>query len=34
MANKDLEKKVVVGEEEIQSRLNDLKRLKLDNEKA
>ena len=34
MANKELEKKVVVGDEEIQSRLNDLKRLKVDNEKA
>ena len=34
MANKELEKKVVVGDEEIQTRLNDLRRLKADNEKA
>lgn len=34
MANKDLEKKVAMGDEEIQSRLNDLKRLKMDNDKA
>jgi hypothetical protein len=34
MANKELEKKVFMGDEEIQSRLNDLKRLKVDNEKA
>jgi len=34
MANKDLEKKVAMSEDEIQSRLNDLKRLKTDNEKA
>jgi hypothetical protein len=34
MANKELEKKVVVGDEEIQNRLNDLRRLKADNEKA
>jgi hypothetical protein len=34
MANKELEKKVSIGGEEIESRLNDLRRLKADNEKA
>lgn len=34
MANRELEKKVSVSENEIQARLNDLKRLKVDNEKA
>lgn len=34
MANRDLEKKVSSSDSEIQARLNDLKRLKIDNEKA
>lgn len=34
MANRELEKKVSASENEIQARLNDLKRLKVDNEKA
>lgn len=34
IANKELEKKVSIGGEEIESRLNDLRRLKADNEKA